>query len=168
MATKSNTARVLAVGEQATPDFQAYAVNAQNYLNRPIFKGTPLTGQMLAQAAQDVYNRTGTYVPPELALAQGQLETKLGKKTRSVNNIFNVGETDKGGHIPYQNPQDSVNAYYNLMANHYLNKSTPDDLRRNFVNDQGYRYASNPAYEQKIGGQMDYIARKYTQNQGGQ
>lgn len=167
MGNTTKQARILAVGEQAKPDFTSYAVNAQNYLNRPQWNGTPITGQMLAQAASDTYNKTGQLVPLELALAQGQLETHLGSKVRSPNNFFNIGETDAGGHVPYNNPQDGINAYYNLMATKYLKKSTPDDLRQNFVNSKGNRYASNPNYEKLVGGQMDYIT-KYLNNQGGQ
>lgn len=170
MGSSTNTARATALKKSpapAAPDFGAYAQAAQTYLNRPVFQGTPLTGQMLAQAAAQVYKQTGTVVPVELALAQGQMESHMGTKGRNPRtNPYNVGEFDAGTMQRFATPQDGVNAYYNLMANNYLKGKTADDLRTNFVNTAGKRYASNPQYEQMVGGQMDFIKKHYLNPQG--
>lgn len=147
--------------KQAEPNWDTYSSMAQNYLNRPIFKGTPLNGQMFADEARQTYRQTGVYVPPSLALAQAQYETHMGKRTRSPNNIFNIGETDGGGHKAYDAPEDSVADYYQLMANRYYagGQKTTGDLLNNFVDVNGNRYASNPNYENQISGQMNFINR---------
>ena len=154
------SARVTAL-TQTEPDWDGYAARAQNYLNRPIFKGTPLNGQMLADEARQTYKKTGVYVPDSLALAQAQTETHMGLATRTPNNIFNIGETDAGAHKNYSQPEDSVSDYYQLMANKYYGRGqkTTGDLLNNFTNVNGQRYASNPNYENMISGQMGFINR---------
>lgn len=163
----SAVARVQAV-KNAPPDFDAYARQAQSYINRPLFKGTPLNGQMLADAAKAAYTKTGVLIPAPLALSQAQFETHMGTKTRSPNNIFNVGETDGGGHKVYDAPEDSVNDYYNLMANRYYagGKRTTQDLLNNFTDVNGNRYASNPNYESNLAGQINFINRHYGATNG--
>ena len=146
-------------------DFDEYRAIAQAYLNRPVFSGSPLTGHMLAGAAQRAYKRTGQYVPPELALAQGQFETRLGtddsgRPSYRVN-PYNVGEFDEGTQWTYPTTEAGVQAYYDLMANDYLRNNTVEGLLSNFVNYRGDRYASDKNYEQKIRDQMDYIRKKY-------
>lgn len=151
-----------AVGENISPDFNQYASIAQKYLQRPIFRGTPITGQMLADAARNTYERTGKLIPVDLALAQGQLESHLGTRSKrgknAITNPYNVGEFDSGTKMKFNTTQDGVNAYYNLMANDYLKNSTPDDLMYSFVNSEGNRYASNPDYENIIKKQREYIS----------
>lgn len=157
------------------PDFDAYANVAQRYLNRldphtgqSLFRGTPLTGQMLANGAKQTYLQTGTIVPVELALSQAQIESSMGRTGRNpITNPFNVGEFDAGTTQKFQWPQNGVNAYYNLMANDYLKGRTADDLKKNFVNSKGLRYASNPKYESQVGDQMDFIRNHYLNTQPG-
>ena len=137
-----------------------YEKYAQTYLNRPIFKGTPLTGKMLRLSAENTYNTTKTFVPVDFALSQAQLESSMGRRSRYAStNPFNVGEYDKGTRIRFKTLQDGVNSYYTLMANDYLKGTTPQQLLTNFVNFRGDRYASNPEYERKMRNQIKYINR---------
>lgn len=151
-----------------TYDWDKYAKDANEYLKRPAFKGTALTGEMLASSARKAYETTGKILPVEFVLSQGQFETMLGKNLKSSNNFFNYGNFDdvvdnkgrvikKGQVVHFDTPQKGVDAYYNLMANNYLVNKTPDDLLKNFVNTAGNRYASDPQYENKIKGQIQHI-----------
>ena len=140
-----------------TYDWSKYAKDANEYLKRNAFKGTTLTGDMLASSARKVYETTGKILPVEFVLSQGQFETMLGKNLKSSNNFFNVGNFDDGRVVNFDSPQKGVDAYYSLMANNYLVNKNPDDLLKNFVNTAGNRYASDPQYENKIKGQMEHI-----------
>lgn len=148
------------------PHWDDYANSAQAYLDRPIFNGTPLTGQMFADAAKNTFLQTGKYIPPQFALAQAQLESKMGLNSRhAASNPFNVGEFDSGTTQQFNTPQDGVNAYYNTVAKDYLTGNvTTDDLTHNYVNYNGDRYASNPNYEQKMRQQMNYIGDYLSNN----
>ena len=115
----------------------------------------------LQQSAENTFRRTGTTVPTDLALAQAQFETKFGNVTRGdsnpVKNPFNIGVyDDKTVYFP-KTQQEGVKKYYDVMADDYLKTKTVDDLLRKFVNYRDDRYASNPAYEEKIGKQMGII-----------
>lgn len=144
-----------------TPNFNQYADIASAYLNRDIFKGTPLTGTSLSNAAKTTYDKYGVYIPPEFALAQAQLESKMGLLSRNAKtNPFNVGEFDEGTKQRFATTQQGVDAYYDLIARDYLTKGKKiDDLLINYVNKAGNRYASNPEYEQKMRSQVDFIKR---------
>jgi hypothetical protein len=147
--------------------WDTYEKYAQIYLDRDIFKGTPMTGKMLRDAAETTYKRTGKYVPLDLALSQGQMESKMGLLSRNAStNPFNVGEYDEGTKIRFPDTQTGINAYYDLMARRYLAKQNYQGLLTNFVNDEGNRYASNPNYEKMIGRQINYI-RQYVDNKTG-
>ena len=144
-------------------DYNTYMNNANKYLNRDTFKGTSLTAKDLADAAQDFYNNTNYVYPVDLLLAQGQMESKLGKTLKSQHNYFNVGNTDEGATRNFKSGKDSALNYMNLMYNDYMNKgqkSIDDLLKPNgFVNYQGNRYASNPNYEKEVSDQREYIQR---------
>lgn len=149
------------------PDFETYAQQAQSYLDRPVFKGTSLTGQMLARGAKQIYDTYGILLPVEFALAQAQKESSMGRKGRSpVNNPFNVGEFDEGTKLNFNTPQEGINAYYDLMARRYLGGGkTTEDLMQNFVNDLGQRYATDKGYEQYFQEQVPYIQRFFARQQ---
>lgn len=146
--------------DNAEKIFKDYAIKAQQYLNRDVFVGTPITGEMLAKAARDTYAKTGKIVPLNLALAQAQFESAMGMKGRSPStNPYNVGEFDEGTKMNFSTTQDGVSAYYDLMARDYLNDKSPDELLKNFVNKRGNRYASNKEYEKGLREQVAYIDR---------
>jgi len=150
-------------------DYDTYSGRANAYLSRPVFKGTTLTGQMIADSARDFYNQTGYEYPLDFLLSQGQFETGLGTKLKSKNNFFNVGNFDDGRKLDYKTPQESINAYINLMYNDYLNKGQikPEQLLQpgKFVNAQGKRYASNPNYEKNLADQSSYIKKSWLEEQ---
>jgi hypothetical protein len=144
--------------------FINYEKDAEVYLKRDIFKGSPVTPAMLANAARKIYKERGVLVPLELALAQGQLESHMGKKGRQNHktNPYNVGEYDKGTMSKFRTTQDGIIAYFDVMATDYLLKGekTMEELLDNFVNINGARYASNTQYEKTLKGLTTYI-RKY-------
>ena len=140
--------------------FNDYAIKAQAYLNRDTFRGTPITGQMLADAAKEAYQQTGRIVPLDLALSQAQFESSMGRTGRSPStNPYNVGEFDEGTKQTFKDTASGVKAYYKLMANDYLKDRTAEQLMNNFVNYRGDRYASNKLYEKKLREQSGYINR---------
>ena len=142
-----------------------YARDTQQYLNRPAFEGTPLTGDMMAQAAHNAYQKTMNTVPLELALSQGQFETGMGKQGRNPQtNPFNVGEFDSGTKMTFPNTTAGVQAYYDLMAKDYLRKKQMAELLQSFTNYRNQRYATDPNYEKKIGTQMDFITKFLNEN----
>jgi flagellum-specific peptidoglycan hydrolase FlgJ len=146
--------------------YDLYQKHANKYLSRPTFEGTPLTGSMLADIAKDTLLKTGVLVPLELVLSQAQFETSMGRKGRNpITNPFNVGEYDEGTKLKFKTTREGVQAYFNLIAKNYLKGKTLDDLLTNFVNEQGNRYATDKAYEQKIKRQIDYI-RKFLSKGG--
>lgn len=91
------------------------------------------------------------------AMAQGQLESHFATRGTAARtkSIFNVGAYD--GHsanrqcrngFGYDNPNDSIEPYLQLIKNDYLvNNKTVQDLMNNYVNYLGMRYASNKKYE---------------------
>jgi flagellum-specific peptidoglycan hydrolase FlgJ len=141
-------------------DWGEYAKLAQRYLNRPVFAGTPLKGQDLADAARLAFETYGIVVPPELALAQAQFETSMGRRGRNPKtNPFNVGEWDTETKLRFPDTSYGVNKYFDLMARDYLNNKPIESLLTNFVNQKGNRYAVDPNYEKKISKQVNFIKR---------
>jgi hypothetical protein len=140
--------------------FIDYAKQAQQYLDRDVFKGTPMTGQMLADAAKEAYKQTGKIVPVDLALSQAQFESSMGRKGRNpLTNPYNVGEFDEGTKQSFKDTASGVKAYYKLMASDYLRDKTSDQLMQNFTNYRGDRYASNKKYEDSLREQSGYIKK---------
>lgn len=146
-------------------NYDLYNNRASTYLSRPVFEGTPLTGQLIADSARDFYNQTGYEYPLDLLLSQAQFETSMGRKLKSKNNFFNVGNYDDGRTLDYKTPQESLSAYMNLIYNDYLNKGKvpADQLLQpgKFVNTQGKRYASNPNYEKDLSNQSSVIKKTW-------
>ena len=163
LGQQASKAPAAPVASAAQPDWKTYADQAQKYLSRPVFQGTPLTGQLLSTAASNTFARTGTKIPLKLALAQAQFESGMGRKGRSpINNPYNVGEFDKKTVRKYPNTQAGVQAYFDLMAKRYLPGGRKlDDLMKSFTwaGNPRLRYASNPQYEQKLKKQMEYIVK---------
>jgi hypothetical protein len=149
------------IKQEFVPNWNEYAQQAQVYLNRPAFKGTPVTGEMLAEAARNTHAQYGRTVPLELALAQGQLETRFGTDSSGRknyrNNIYNVGEYDNKTVYRPKNAREGIARYFDLLAKDYLSARTPDVLLEGFYNVNGDRYASKPTYEKELREQIDYI-----------
>jgi hypothetical protein len=143
--------------------FTEYENDATTYLNRPMFSNTPLTGEMLAHCAKNTYFNYNILVPVELALAQCQFESSMGREGRSPKkNPYNLGEYDSGTVIWFNTTQDGVQAYFDLIAKDYLSCKTPEQLLTDFTNCNGKRYASGD-YEIHISKQMYYI-KKWLKN----
>lgn len=140
--------------------FNKYAQICQKYIDVREANQLEITGTMMARAAYENYVTNGSYVPPELALAQLALEGGFSTKPKNqvrplkYNNPFNIGNIDnpkvnKG----YANVYDGIKAYYNQMGRTYLNPKqakSPADLLNNFVNNSGQRYAKESDYENKL------------------
>ena len=93
-------------------------------------------------------------------LAQGQVESHFATKgtaSRTLS-IFNVGAYD--GHsasrqrrngFGFSDPNESIEPYLQLITTEYMvNGKTESDLMKNYVNNLGMRYASNPRYESML------------------
>jgi hypothetical protein len=133
--------------------FHNYETDAQVYLDRDVFSGTPITGKILSTCEKNTYDSTGVIVPLELALSQAQWESGMGRFGKSAKcNPYNVGEWDRGTMWKYSTTEEGVQAYFNLIAKDYLSNKSVDQLLINFVNDNGHRYASSTSYENHIGG----------------
>lgn len=131
--------------------FRDYKERADLYLSRPIFKGTPLNGDILSLCARNAFDSTGILVPVELALSQAQWESSMGREGKSpVNNPFNIGENDSGTVKWFNSTFDGTQAYYYNICNNYLKCRSLDELFYNFVNCAGHRYASRDIYEEKV------------------
>lgn len=145
------------------PDWAQYKKDADSYLK--LFKNSPITGDMMANAAKSTFERTGTLVPVDLALAQGQFESQLGTDPKHRNprlNPFSVGEDDDRTRFHPKSTLHGVQAYYNLMANKYLHGKSVDQLLSNFVNTKGERYASNKKYEDTMKSVVNRIRKFLT------
>lgn len=100
-------------------------------------------------------------------MAAAHLESCFGATPRAkkTNSVFSVGCYDSGKNaVTYADPNDSVEAYINLLNNHYLiDGKTIFDLMTpgKFVNELGKRYASNKEYEGKIKSVRNSILKKY-------
>jgi hypothetical protein len=137
-------------------DFKVYAEICDKFIaNRPP-NLLNITGEMLANGAKKAMENGGSYVPPELSLAQLAAEGGIGNKdpqSRPIRtkNPFNVGNVDSGANIYHGGVQSGIDAYYNLVSKRYLgNGKTASDLAKNFVNHRGSRYASAPDYENAV------------------
>jgi len=144
--------------------FNSYKKRADIYLNRPIFKGTPLNGDILSLCAINAYDSLGILLPVELALSQAIWESGMGREGRSPkNNPFNVGENDNGTTLYFESTFEGTQAYYYYMCRNYLRCSTLEELFYNFVNCGGKRYATYPGYEARVR-ESYYSIKKWIDN----
>lgn len=140
--------------------FKDYKKRADVYLSREIFKGTPLSGELLSLCARNTYDSTGILVPVEFALLQAQFESSMGLEGRSPkNNPFNIGESTKGTTQWFNTTFDGAQAYYYIMANNYLRCKTVEELLLNFTNCNGHRYAEFDGYESMLSSEYLNIKR---------
>lgn len=93
-----------------------------------------------------------------LVLSQGMLESHYGTMgiSKLTNQVWNVGAYDNytfnkihSSH-KFENPNQSIKPYLNLLVNRYLVNKSPDDLYNNFVDIDNKRFASNPNYEKSL------------------
>lgn len=107
-------------------------------------------------------------IPITFVLAQGELESKFGTTGLAyrTNSIWNVGAYDnydiKNIKIKYENPNDSVEPYLNLLNSNYLNGKTIEDLLDSFTDINGNRYATDKYYESKLKTIHNYILTNHS------
>lgn len=107
-------------------------------------------------------------IPITFVLAQGELESKFGTTGLAyrTNSIWNVGAYDnydiKDIKIKYENPNDSVEPYLNLLNSNYLNEKTIEDLLDSFTDINGNRYATDKYYESKLKTIHNYILTNHS------
>lgn len=107
-------------------------------------------------------------IPITFVLAQGELESKFGTTGLAyrTNSIWNVGAYDnydiKDIKIKYENPNDSVEPYLNLLNSNYLNGKTIEDLLDSFTDINGNRYATDKYYESKLKIIHNYILTNHS------
>lgn len=86
-------------------------------------------------------------------------------RARRTNSVFSEGSYDNGHNaVKYNDPNESVYGYINLMENDYLigGKSLSDLLiPGGFINYNGHRYASDRNYENKIKYLRNRIVKEY-------
>lgn len=106
-------------------------------------------------------------IPITFTLAQGEIESHFGTTGLAfrTNSVWNVGAFDgySSDDIKhkYNNPNDSVDPYLNLLSSNYLVAKTVEDLLENFVDINGNRYATDPHYEDKLKSKIGYIKEHY-------
>lgn len=141
------------------------------YDSHPNVKKT-ITAKMFAEAAReilDIYKDIDRILPVEIPFAQLICEGGLRGAERTKGNVFNVGETDAGGHINKDGSEiayiEGFKAYYRLIAKRYLDEKTPSQLleKGSFTNGagtQGGSYAANTLYESQLKAEIGkmYIA----------
>jgi hypothetical protein len=140
-----------------TPDgFKAYADIAQQWISKKN-PSSPIKGEMLANGAKKALLNHGSYIPPQLALAQLTMEGGLSKdpqvKPIRTKNPFNVGNVDSGAVVKHNDWQSGIDSYFKTMAQSYVVPSkgkTAASLLNKFVNVNNNRYASAPNYEKAI------------------
>ena len=106
-------------------------------------------------------------IPIIFTLAQGEIESHFGTKGLAyrTNSVWNVGAYD--GHTindishKFNNPNDSIIPYLDLLTNNYLPGKTVEDLFDSFTDINGNRYASDKYYETKLKEKVKYITDNY-------
>lgn len=106
-------------------------------------------------------------IPITFTLAQGEIESHFGTTGLAyrTNSVWNIGAFD-GYNIndiqhKFNNPNDSVLPYLELLVNNYLPSKTVEDLLESFVDINGNRYASDKHYEAKLSAKYQYIIDNY-------
>lgn len=136
-------------------DVQTYAQICQKFINNYPPNLLGITGEMMSNSAKKAFDKHGSYIPPELALAQLLQEGGISngsEKSRPIRtkNPFNVGNTDSGENEYHGTVESGIDGYFNLVAKRYLTGGkTADDLLQNYVNVNGLRYAGK-GYENAL------------------
>lgn len=102
----------------------------------------------------------------KFALAQGEIESHFGTKgmASKTNSVWNVGAFDGYDlmHIKtkYNNPNLSIEPYLILLNKKYLINKIELDLLDKYESVDGYRYATDKFYEEKLKNKYNYILNK--------
>lgn len=101
-----------------------------------------------------------------LLLAQAHLESCFGLSSRAkkTNSVFSVGSYENGTNMCiYENQNDSVLPYIELIQKNYLPGKTVSELLQDgsFVDVNNQRYARDSIYEYKISFLRDRIIKKH-------
>jgi len=146
--------------------YNAYALICQKWIDKRN-PSSPIKGDMLAHGAKLALNKYGSFIPPQLALAQMTVEGGLGTDPNSkpirTKNPFNVGNVDSGGTVTHPDWQDGIDAYYELMGKSYVvpaRGKTADSLLNKFVNVDNQRYAAGADYEKDVTAMVNSINQK--------
>lgn len=153
---------------KTTTGFKAYSDIAQKWIDKTN-PSSPIKGEMLANGAKKALLDHGSYIPPQLALAQLTMEGGLSKDSSAkpirTKNPFNVGNVDSGAVVKHSNWQSGIDAYFKTMAKNYVVPSqnkTATGLLNRFVNTKNQRYASAPNYEKAITSTINSINKTLT------
>lgn len=140
----------------AVRNYMAKALENQNYS----LQSTRLKPETLVNASME----TGFDLPFIMAVAHQESCFGATPRAKRTGSVFSVGLYDNGHNaITYNDPNDSVYGFINLLNSDYLQngKSLADLLNPgSFVNHNGDRYASDSNYEHKIKKLRDKIAKE--------
>lgn len=143
------------------------AIEVDNYISSVAPKATIDSYLMI-----DLCSEYGVDI--RFVLAQGQVESHFATKGTAARtlSVFNVGAYD--GHsasrqcrngFGFSDPNESIEPYLRLITTEYMvDGKTESDLMKNYVNNLGMRYASNPKYEYMLRSVYKRISNRPTFN----